>query len=237
MCFSAGASFAGAALLTSIGAATIKRASSPSQKLFAEIPLFFAFQQCAEGIVWLTLRSGEYQSLQTAATYIFLIMALVIWPVMMPLAVMRMEENRKRRNIIKAVFPFGIFVSAYYVCCLAFFNVTPLISGFHIQYIGDFPEYLRNVVFGAYIIATISPLFISSVKRMSLFGSLIVVSCIITGIFYKEYLTSVWCFFAALISIVIYIIVKESQEELTPADFKMRRIFSDHIRWIDKWRK
>lgn len=236
MCFSAGASFAGAALLSSIGAVTVKKADAPSQKLFAGIPLFFAFQQGAEGIVWLTLRSGEYYTLQMAATYIFLFMALIIWPVMMPLSVIRMEENKRRKNIMKAVLCLGILLAAYYAFCLGSFRVTPKINGFHIQYIGDFPQSFGNAAFGAYVIATISPLFTSSVRRMHLFGILVLFSCIVTGIFYKEYLTSVWCFFAALISVVVYVIIRESHEELNPADFKLLRTISDHTHWIDRWR-
>jgi hypothetical protein len=37
-------------------------------------------------------------------------------------------------------------------------------------------------------------------------------SCIITFIFFKQYLTSVWCFFAAFISGVIYWILSDLQK-------------------------
>jgi len=61
MCFSASASFAGGAVLTTIGVASVSKVSDPKQKLFAEIPLLFAFQQFAEGVVWLTLKAGGNQ--------------------------------------------------------------------------------------------------------------------------------------------------------------------------------
>ncbi|MCK7469205.1 MAG: hypothetical protein MZU91_14515 [Desulfosudis oleivorans] len=57
-------------------------------------------------------------------------------------------------------------------------------------------------------------------KRMPLMGALIFISCLITGIFYKEYLTSVWCFFAALISVVIYWIINEVAVERQQEFFK-----------------
>ncbi len=231
MCFSAGASFTGGAVLSAIGVASVKSAHNPSQKLFAGIPLFFAFQQFAEGVVWLTLRSGSHYQLQMTAAYIFLVMALVIWPTMMPLAVLRLEEMKTRRKIIKVLFIAGVFLSVYYAFCLLSFNVMPRINKFHIQYINDFPESLSYEAFGIYIIATITPLFVSSIKRMSLFGILIFVSCIVTGIFYKEYLTSVWCFFAALISIVVFRIIRESQEEFIPASLNLMKILSDHNPW------
>jgi uncharacterized membrane protein len=38
-------------------------------------------------------------------------------------------------------------------------------------------------------------------------------SCLVTAIFFRQYLTSVWCFFAALISGVIYWILRDSKRE------------------------
>jgi Family of unknown function (DUF6629) len=213
MCFSAGASFAGGAVISALGVASIRNARNPSQKLFAGIPLLFAFQQFSEGVVWLTLKTtGQYQ-LQMSATYIFLMMALVVWPTMIPLAIKRLEENSKRRKILTGLLVAGAVLSGYYAFCLVSFSVRPVINEFHIQYLGDFPASLSNLAFAIYLVATITPLFVSTVKRMYLLGIFIMFSCIVTGIFYKEYLTSVWCFFAALISGGIYWIVKESQEE------------------------
>lgn len=228
MCFSAGASFAGGAVLSAIGVATIKTNNVPSHKLFAGVPLFFAFQQFSEGIVWLTLRSGAYPELQAASAYVFLLMALVIWPTMIPLALFKMETDERKKKFMKAILVAGLVLSAYYSVCMLLFPVTPVINQFHIQYINGFPYILGFVAFGIYVLATIIPLFISSVKKMKLFAWLIFISCFITGIFYKEYLTSVWCFFAAIISIVVYIIIYESQPEHHIMNVRLLRTISEH---------
>ena len=213
MCFSAGASFAGAAVISAIGIASVREVHKPSHKLFATIPLFFAFQQVAEGVVWLSLTGGADDSLQKAGAYIFLLMALVIWPMMIPMAVLKMEEDTKKRKLMRTIFAAGLILSMYYAVCLVNLNVYPRINQFHIQYINNFPRIPGHIAFGIYGFVTISPLFISSVRRVSAFGILIIISFVITGILYKEYLTSVWCFFAALISAVVYYIIKESQVE------------------------
>jgi len=221
MCFSAGASFTGGIIIAAAGIATIRKVSNPSQKLFASIPLLFALQQFSEGVVWVTLRSGGYETIQYVATLIFMVMALIVWPVLMPLSALKMESVKRRKRLLFAFVAAGVLVSAYYAFCMVYWDFFPAIEGNHIQYRGDFPKALRNPVFALYIIATIPPLFISSVKRMPLMGALIFISCLITGIFYKEYLTSVWCFFAALISVVIYWILNEvaveSKQEFTQA--------------------
>jgi len=204
MCFSAEASFAGGAVISAVGVATVGKASKPLQRLFAAIPLIFGLQQFAEGVLWLTLKSGGYDRLQDAATYIFLITALVIWPVMIPLSMWLMEEAEKRKKILAGLMVTGGVLSLFYAFCLIFYDVTPQIAGFHIQYVDKFPAPLVKVAFLLYLASTIAPLFVSSIRRMWLFGTLIAISCLVTGVFYAQYLTSVWCFFAALISVVIY---------------------------------
>lgn len=237
MCFSAGASFTGGAVLTAIGIASVRKVSDPSQKLLAEIPLLFAFQQFAEGVVWLTLKSGGYQDIQMTAAYIFLIMALIVWPVVLPLAVLRMEEIEATKKVLKALLASGVVLASYYGVCLILFDVYPVINEFHVQYINNFPGETGILAFFVYIIATIVPLFVSSARGMKMFGMLILLSCIVTGIFYREYLTSVWCFFAALISVVIYRIVSLSQEDINPNTIKLLKIISDHNPWKKSFRE
>ena len=57
-----------------------------------------------------------------------------------------------------------------------------------------------------YIIATILPAFFSPVKYMRFLGAAIFISYIITQLFYTGYIVSVWCFFASVISIIVFII-------------------------------
>ena len=215
MCFSAGASFAGGAVISAVGIATQRKVKHPTKRLFAVIPLLFGFQQFAEGVLWITLKSGEYDWLQNTTAYIFLITALVIWPVMIPLSMWFMEKGKKRKNILSVLIVVGGIVSLFYAFCLIFYDVTLQISNFHIQYVDNFPSILVGIAFALYPVSTIAPLFVSSVRRMWLFGILIMISYIVTGIFFSQYLTSVWCFFAALISIAIYWILSGSDATAT----------------------
>jgi heme exporter protein D len=209
MCFSAEASFTGSAVITAIGIATLVRVRKPEQVPFAGIPIIFGVQQCAEGVLWITLKSGGYENLQNIAAYVFLITALIIWPTMIPLCIWLIEKAKKRRTILGGIMAAGGIVSIFYIVCLVRYSVSPQIQGFHIEYIDNFPYILVKIAFVLYLIATITPLFVSSYKRMWLFGVFISISCLVTGIIFEEYLTSVWCFFAACISIVIYWVMNE----------------------------
>jgi hypothetical protein len=213
MCFSPEASFAGGIIISSIGIATITKVHKPSQLLFASIPLFFGIQQIVEGILWLTIPNPEYITLKTIATYIFLIMANFLWPMMIPLSVWFMEEMKKRKRVLLILLILGSSLSFYYAYCLVFYNVNPEISGYHIYYKTDFPRSLSMPAFIVYLIVTITPLFVSSIKRTHLMGVLMFLSCLVTAIFFTQYLTSVWCFFAALISGVVFWILRDSRLE------------------------
>lgn len=211
MCFSAGASFAGGVIISTVGVASLQKAGRLSQRLLASIPLLFGLQQFAEGVLWITLRSNGNAWFQTAATYVFLGTALVIWPVMIPLSVWFMEGVKKRKYILTGFIVMGSLLSLFYAFCLIAYDVIPQISNFHIQYIDNFPRTLVNIALVFYLASTIIPLFISSVRRMWIFGVLITISCLVTVVFFGQYLTSVWCFFAALISVVIYWVLSGSQ--------------------------
>ncbi len=213
MCFSAEASFAGGIIIAATGVVTIRKVHSPSQIVFASIPLFFGLQQIAEGFLWLTIPMTEFAAMQRAAMYVFQVMALVIWPIMIPLSVLYMEKSVKRKRFLFVLLIVGVMLSAYYSYCLLFFNVSPQIKGYHIHYNSDFPKSLNMIAFIFYLTATITPLFVSSIKRTHLLGILMTLSCLVTAIFFTQFLTSVWCFFAALISGVIFWILSDSQRK------------------------
>ena len=227
MCFSAEASFAGGVIISTIGVATVKEVHKPSQLVFASIPLFFGAQQITEGCLWLTLRNPEYGTVQMFSKYIFLIMAEVLWPIMIPLSVLFMEKDKKRKRILRILLFMGVSVSLYYAFCLLFFNVTPQIMGYHIQYRTDFPKFSTALAFIVYFIASITPLFVSSIQRTHLLGILMFLSCVVTAVFFWQYLASVWCFFAAFISGVIFWILRDAKRKFNFDKINLLKISSN----------
>jgi general stress protein CsbA len=209
MCFSAGASFAGGALISTIGVLTVRKNNDSSSRVFAAMPLIFGVQQISEGFVWVALQSPGNDLMLNISAYVFLFAALILWPSYVPLSVLLLEKERGGRRIMIPLLVLGLLVSAYYGVRLLSSEVYPVISSHHIKYTGEFPQKWARLVFAGYATATLVPLFISSRRKVWLLGLLMALSCLITGIFYKEYLTSVWCFFAALISIMIYFIIAD----------------------------
>jgi hypothetical protein len=59
---------------------------------------------------------------------------------------------------------------------------------------------------------TVVPLFINANKRMLVLAVAILLSYAVTLIFYSQYVVSVWCFFAAVLSAIILWIVNGKTE-------------------------
>jgi hypothetical protein len=221
MCFSAGASFTGGVIISAIGVAVVTKVHKPSQLLFASIPLFFGLQQFTEGILWLTISNSKYLIYQQFATYFFLFMADFLWPVLVPLSILLMEKNARKRKMLWVLLITGIIVSLYYGSCLLLFHITPVIKGYHIKYLTDFPDFMEYPAVILYLVATLPPLFISSVKRVYILGILMFFSCLVTALFFTQFLLSVWCFFAAFISGVIFWILNDSKKTFRFEELKI----------------
>ncbi len=212
MCFSAAASFASGTIISGIGVATVRKARRPEQRLFASIPLIFGFQQFAEGVLWITLRSGGYALLQNVAAQVYLLAALFAWPIVIPVSMYLMEKVKTRKNILAALIAAGSIISLSNAFALIFYPITPQIDGSNIEYIVAFPNAL-GIFSILYVPSTVLPLFVSSVRRVWILGILITIALIVSLIFFYGYVTSVWCFFAALVSGMVYWILSEAQKE------------------------
>jgi hypothetical protein len=213
MCFSAGASFASGVVISAIGIAAIKEVHKPSQRVFALIPILFGIQQLSEGCLWLTLSTTDFMILRKISTYVFLITAQVLWSWVITLSVLLMEEEPRRRKILKGLLVVGIALSMYYAFYLFFHKVSSEILDCHILYTTESPESLSLVTFILYLSVTVAPFFVSSKKRLSVLGIIMTLSCLAAVVFYKLFLTSVWCFFAAIMSIYIYLILRGSKKD------------------------
>jgi hypothetical protein len=209
MCFSAEASFGAGILLTGIGIATLKKTKLKKQLPFASIPILFALQQFTEGLLWISTSDPVYSGWRMPMTYLFLLFALAIWPIWVSFSVTLIEKDELRKKALIAVSIFGLLLSVFLSYCLASYPVVSFIESCHIYYHIDFPFYTLWIGSIAYLIPTVFSLFISSVKGMRNLAVAIFLAYIFTKIFYSEFIVSVWCFFAAILSILIYNIIKQ----------------------------
>lgn len=207
MCFSATASFVASGIIGIVGIAAIKNTVDPKRYLFASIPFLFAIQQFCEGFVWLSLQNQGYFQFQYLSTISFLIFAQIIWPVMVPLSVLLMEKGRFNRLLCYISLFCGIIFSSYLAYSLSSFNAYATITDNHIDYRMDYPNKFTLLASALYIISTLLSLFASSKSKVKILGTIILLSFLVSKLYFEETFISVWCFFAAIQSVYIYFIL------------------------------
>jgi hypothetical protein len=206
MCFSVQASFASALLLSALGYLALRRVHSRRYYPFACIPLFFALQQYAEGILWLHHDYNLMPQWTSFATYTFLITAFGIWPLWMPFSLYLVEKDITRRIVLSLLVLWGIAFSAYCLWVLSIYGAHAVIREHHIYYTFSSPQAnAANMLF--YWMPVVGSFFVSSRRFMSLFGVVITLALIATYYIWYTYLTSIWCFFAALLSAFVVLLV------------------------------
>ena len=201
MCFSAPASFTAGTLLLGIGTLVLRAARRPNELAFAAIPLLFAIQQLVEGVVWLTF-NFDAPLLNTLMTHVYSFFSHVLWPAYIPLAVYMLEPPGRRRRALIPVVAIGAAVSTYLLYMLVVYSVVSRPIGQHVEY--DSPHFYAAAVMLLYLVSTtVSPL-LSTHRMVKVFGALALLSFGAVYYFYTAWFISVWCFFAALLSSVIY---------------------------------
>ena len=202
MCFSATASFSAGVVLLGVGALTLKAVSRPREWPLAAIPLLFAIQQLIEGVIWLTFRV-DAPLLNSVMTHAYSFFSHVLWPAYVPLAVWLIEPPGRRRQVLLVFAAGGFAVAAYLLYILMAFPVVSRPTGQHIEYVS--PHFFAAVTMTLYLLSTTaSPLF-SSHRMVKAFGALALLAFGAAYTFYAQWFISVWCLFAALLSVVIYL--------------------------------
>jgi hypothetical protein len=205
MCFSATASFSAGVVLLGVGTLTLRSALAAHQRRslpFAAIPLLFAIQQLIEGVIWLTF-SYDAPLLNSVMTHLYSFFSHVLWPVYVPVAVLLMEPEGWRRRALIAFAVAGAAVGAYLLYVLVAFPVVSQPTGQHIQY--DSPHFFAAATMTLYLLSTALSPVLSSHRMVQVFGALALLSFGAAYAFYATWFISVWCFFAALLSAVVYL--------------------------------
>ena len=206
MCFSATASFVAGTALSVLGVATLRTTRSRSEIAFAAIPLLFGLQQIVEGVLWLSFGFDAPQ-LNVAMTYLFSLFSHVLWPIFVPFAIGLLETVEWRRRVIWGFQAVGLAVGLYLLYLIVELPVTSVALA-NIVYVS--PHFYKVPVMLFYLAATCFSCFISSIDTVRIFGALALLLFAVAAVFFNLALFSVWCFFSAILSFIIYVHFRRS---------------------------
>lgn len=201
MCFSAEASFAASGVLVASGIAIARMPKEKSETCLSLFPIIFAGHQFIEGILWLNHNGVLPDEYKPSAVYGFVFIAFILWPLYVPLSAYTIETGKIRRIIIFLCQLIGIYVSLAFIVSNIDNSIDASVVGHSFSYKIDAPYNLLI----PYFIAVSIPFLVSSKKGLVYIGGALTLSCT-AALFIASSTTfpSVWCFFAAILSMFLY---------------------------------
>ena len=187
------------------GAATLNKANRAAEAPFAAIPLLFGIQQIIEGILWLSF-DVDPALLKTVSTYAYSMFSHVLWPILVPISVGLLETRPLRRKFLAAFQISGIAVGLYLLYLIIRLPVTATLDK-HIVYVS--PHFYQLPVMSLYLAATCASCMVSSHRLIKVFGVLALISFAAAYWVHAAAFFSIWCFFAAILSLIIYLYFRQ----------------------------
>ena len=206
MCFSATASFATSGALA-VSAVAIARTRKPKAAVpLALFPAVFAVLQFAEGLLWLNHRGFIGDAWKPPPVYVFLFIAYVLWPVYVPFSAYLLEKGRWRRWVILLCQAAGLVVGVANLVAIVRGPVGAEVVGHSWHYLVSMPGGLA----APYVIAVTVPFLAAGRRRLAVFGlalfALYVIAALVAS---SDTFPSVWCFYAAILSVFLYFIFRK----------------------------
>ena len=202
MCLSAEVNFTASVLIGTVGIATLTHTRHPREVLFAAMPLFFALHQFTEGFVWLGLDGTIGETARDNAAFLFVLYAQGLLPIVMPLAVLLLEGPGWRRQVLMGITAIAVVFGAYMIWGVMAFPTSCYAEDHSIVYSNTVTESLWTGFF--YILFTCGALILSGHKVVRWFGVLNLIGLTVVMIVKSYAFSSVWCFYAAVISVMLY---------------------------------
>lgn len=214
MCFSATASFIAGSALSAGGIVTLRMTARRAEIPFAMIPLLFGVQQLIEGMVWLSLANGPPWP-NTTLTFVFTLFSHILWPIFVPFAVARLETVPWRKKALATCQVAGLAVGLYLLYFILRFPVTSRVLGKHIVY--ESPHFYVEWATLLYLVGAVGGCLLSSSKIIQAFGALLLVTFVAAYAIHAATLISMWCFFAAIMSSIVYLYFRNARSTARPA--------------------
>lgn len=202
MCFSPDADAVVGGIVAVIGADALRHVREPKQILLASLPLLFGLHEIDEALVWWGLQGRISESLGRFGIWVYVLFALAALPVLVPLAVWAVERSPARRRLIAVFSILGIAVGVSLAVSLFRGSVNAVIDGRHIAYDVSALHQGRELT-ALYVVAACGALVACSYRDLAALGLMNLVAVPVLMWMTVSGFISLWCFWAAIVSVVI----------------------------------
>jgi hypothetical protein len=199
VCFSAQADLVGGLIIGAIGVDVALHVRHRRDHLaLAGLPVLLAVHQLDEAFVWWGLQGHVPPDVGTVATWVYLVIAFVVLPVYVPLAVLAIEPAGHRRPAMAAFAVLGAVVSSLLLAAMVRGPVTAQLDDYHISYATDLRA--GGVIVAAYVLATCGALLFSGYRDVAAYGIVNLIAAAVFARLAVDGFASLWCAWAAIAS-------------------------------------
>ncbi len=201
MCFSPQGDLVGGIVITAIGVDAVRHVHQRGDHVaLAALPILLGFHQLDETFVWWGLQGHVPAAVGHVALWIYLLIAFVVLPTYVPLAVMALEGPRRQRVMIPFVVV-GVMVSAILLAALVRGPFTARLARYHIAYGLDLHHALAIITL--YVLAVCGALLVSRYFDVRVYGIANLIAVVILARLAVDGFASLWCAYAAVLSAAI----------------------------------
>jgi hypothetical protein len=207
VCFSPEGDLVGGVVITAIGVDAVRHLNDRRGHLaLAALPLLLGLHQLDETFVWWGLQGHVPIGLGRTAMWVYLVVAFVVLPVLIPTIVLLLEPTAPRRWHRAPFVAIGVAVSGILLETMLVNTPSVSLGRFHLAYTIGLQHGVA--VIALYIVATCGSLLASGFRDVRIFGVANLVAVVILARLSATGFTSLWCFYAALASGAILLHVR-----------------------------
>jgi len=218
VCYSPEADLIAGVVIGAVGIDVLRQVDDRRNLALAAVPIVLAAHLLVEAVAWWGLEGSVSAATGDLAVSVYLIIALGVVPVLVPLAVMLSEPDGQRQARMIPIVVVGMAVSSVLLFGMATNPHGATIGGRYLAYYTVDPGY--GLTAGFYVLAVCAPFLMSSQRLLVIFGVTNVVAFTLLSVLMSSGLISLWCFWAAVSSVVI---ARHIRETSTTRSFKSSR--------------
>ena len=201
MCFSPEADIVAGVVVSGVGIDALRHVRHTREYPLAALPLLLGAHLLVETYVWWGEMGRASELAAQAATWVYLAFALGVLPVLVPVAILAIEPEERRRRWLMPLAVIGAGVAALYMASVVTGPIGAAVEGCCLAY-DTGPSY--HPVLGAlYAVVTCFPMLVSSHRRIVVFGVINLPVAALIGWLLAANLASLWCAWAAVTSVLI----------------------------------
>lgn len=214
MCFSPEADLVTGIVVSGVGVDALRHARDRRLLPLALLPLLFGLHQLIEAFAWWGMDGRLPSRVGEVATWLYLAIAFLVVPTMVPWAV-RSAEGKAGRHLLWPFVLMGLAVAVALLPGLLNGEAGGEVACRYIAYDAGVPY--GGYVLPFYVIATCGPMLVSGNLRFVLFGVANLAAVALLGWLLARGLISLWCVWAAVTSVFIVREVRVAEKHRTRA--------------------